>query len=189
MREQDRDIITEARALQRELSALARRPDRDMLARHDLLARKPPPSVSGRIHRSVRRVLAAVRMLPPWITPYPWRADLKHAAAGADARVMLIWAPGTGRDELRRSCAGFARRLAGDARFVPVLVTDVADFTHFSRLGWLVEYLPDLTGTMASYPERKAAYLAWRYRDALVLPVSAGLADDSDWTMLLSMEH
>jgi len=42
---------------------------------------------------------------------------------------------------------------------------------------------------MASYPERKAAYLAWRYRDALVLPVSAGLADDSDWTMLLSMEH
>jgi hypothetical protein len=54
-------------------------------------------------------------------------------------------------------------------------VTNVADFSFFSRLGWLVEYLPALSSPADGYAERKKRYLAWRYRDAPILPVSAGL--------------
>jgi hypothetical protein len=63
--------------------------------------------------------------------------------------------------------------------FVPVLVTNVADFAFFSRLGWLVEYVPALSAPAGGYAERKQRHLAWRYRDAPALPVSAGLTDES----------
>jgi hypothetical protein len=64
-------------------------------------------------------------------------------------------------------------------RFVPILVTDVPDFAFFSRLGWLVEYVPTLAPPAGDYAERKRRYLAWRYRDAPALPASAGLTAES----------
>jgi hypothetical protein len=61
--------------------------------------------------------------------------------------------------------------------FAPVLVTDVADFAFFSRLGWLVEYVPPLSAPAGEYAGRKQRHLAWLYRDALALPASVGLME------------
>jgi hypothetical protein len=58
-------------------------------------------------------------------------------------------------------------------------VTDVADFAFFSRLGWLVEYLPELSGQGEPYDERKARLLARLYRGAPAVPVRAGLESGS----------
>lgn len=92
------------------------------------------------------------------------------------------------RDSLRNACLGFQRFLAGRQDLAPVLVTDVADFAWFSRLGWMVEYLPELEGKGLPYQERKRDYLAWRYRDAVVVPAAAGLLDEENWNRLLQME-
>lgn len=105
--------------------------------------------------------------------PEPWLTGLRHLDASEAAKPFLVWALGTDRDTLRAACRGFA---AAAPEFVPVLVTDVADFAFFSRLGWLVEYVPALPAPAARYAERKRRYLAWRYRDLPVLPVSAGFS-------------
>jgi hypothetical protein len=88
---------------------------------------------------------------------------------------LLIWAVGTDRDTLREACGGFSKLHDSLPGFAPVLVTDVADFAFFSRLGWLVEYLPRLAGEGGPYEERKARFLARLYRGAPTLPVDAGL--------------
>jgi hypothetical protein len=59
-----------------------------------------------------------------------------------------------------------------------VLVTDVADFAFFSRLNWLVEYVPSLSAPADGYFEHKLRYLAWRYRDVPALPVTADITED-----------
>jgi hypothetical protein len=103
----------------------------------------------------------------------------------AEAKALLIWAPEVERASLRQACEGFSRRLKGNFCLAPVLVTDVADFAYFPRLGWLVEYLPELSGEGQSYEERKRRYLAWRYRDALIVPLPAGLASETEWNALM----
>jgi hypothetical protein len=181
-------IFAETKALRRELRALAAKPEWDLLARHDLLSNKPLSSSRQRAWRYVKRTLAALGLMLPHVTDYPWRPTLKHALANADARPLLVWALGAERDELRRACEGFSNRLR-DGRLAPILVTDVPDFAFFSRLGWLVEYLPELSGEGPSYRERKRAYLAWRYRDAYALPLSVGLASDREWDAVLELKR
>jgi hypothetical protein len=44
--------------------------------------------------------------------------------------------------------------------YAPVLITDVAEFAFFSRLGWLVEYVPKLSAPAEAYAARKLRYLA-----------------------------
>jgi hypothetical protein len=160
-----------------------------LLTHYDLLRRKPPQSLQEKLWRAARQWLAAAKLRPPHVTKYPWLPGLKHAATTEHAKVLLIWAFGAQRDELRRACEGFTQRLKGQNDFVPVLVTNVADFAWFSRLGWLVEYLPELGGKGRSYQERKRAYLAWRYRDANIVPMSAGLASEGEWQVLLEMRN
>jgi hypothetical protein len=80
---------------------------------------------------------------------------------------------------LREACGGFSRMQDSLPGFALVLVTDVADFAFFSRLGWLVEYLPELAGQGEAYEDRKARLLARLYRGAPVLPVRAGLESGS----------
>ena len=116
-----------------------------------------------------------------------WHAGLKHGNGSSDARLLLVWAEGMDREGLREACAGFQRLLSGRSDVVTVLVTDLSDFTFYSRLGWLVEYLPDLSGAGASYSDRKKRYLAWRYRDAMVVPASAGLLGEAEWNMLVAV--
>ena len=180
-------ILEEALTLRRELAALACKPEWDLLTRHDLLRKKPPQSLQDRMLRQARRLLAATGLIPPHVTKYPWLPTLKHVPLAAGAGALLIWAPGVGRDELRQACEGFSRRLKGSSSLAPVLVTDLADFAYYSRLGWLVEYLPELSGEGQSYRERKLRYLAWRYRDAMMVPISAGVASEAEWCDLLGL--
>jgi hypothetical protein len=99
----------------------------------------------------------------------------------------MIWAFGADRHQSRAACEGWSKKLQGGDDLAPVLVTDIADFAFYSRLGWLVEYVPSLSGEGPSLQRRKQAYLAWRYRDAIVLPLSAGLASDAEWRALLKL--
>jgi hypothetical protein len=182
------NIVEDTLALRRELAALATKPEWELLTRYDLLSKKQPSCFHDRVFRSVRKWLAATGVLPPHVTKYAWLPTLKHVPLAAEAKALLIWAPGVGRDELRQGCEGFSRRLKGNDSLAPVLVTDVADFAFFSRLGWLVEYLPGLSREGPSYHDRKRRYLAWRYRDAVAVPLSAGVAGEAEWQALLRIE-
>jgi hypothetical protein len=137
-----------------------------------------------RFRKALGRLLRVLKLRP---TPgvEPWRADLRHANYPEGARTLVIWALGTEREELRRACAGIGRLLESSPGRVPVLITDVADFTYFSRLGWLVEYVPRLGEPAARYFERKQRHLAWLYREADVLPARAALEDDVSLEELL----
>ena len=177
-------ITDETCTLRQELAALAAKPEWDFLARYGLPGKKPS-TLQGSAFRLVRTLLTKIRLLPPDITKYRWLPTLKHGSSAPDTRALLIWALGMEQDSLRNACVGFQQLLVDRQDLAPVLVTDVADFAYFSRLGWLVEYLPELVGEGQSYQERKRAYLVWRYRDAVVFPAAAGLLDKESWSRLL----
>jgi hypothetical protein len=179
------NIVEETFVLRRKLAVLAAKPEWDLLTRCDLLSKKQPSCFRDRAFRLARKSLAATGLFPPHVTKYSWLPTLKQAPLVVDAKALLIWAPEVERTELRRACEGFSRRLEGNSSLAPVLVTNVADFAYFSRLGWLVEYLPELSGEGQSYGKRKRRYLAWRYRDALIVSVSAGLASETEWNALM----
>lgn len=180
-------VVAEAKALRRELKALAAQPEWDLLTRYDLLARKPPSSWQERVWRRVQRLLASAGLMSPHVTQYPWLPTLKHRPFSADVKTVMIWALGVERHQLRVACEGLSKKLQGGDDLAPVLVTDVADFAFYSRLGWLVEYVPSLSGEGPSLQQRKQAYLAWRYRNAIVLPLGAGLASEAEWSALLKL--
>ena len=146
----------------------------DELTRYQLLRPPMPPGLYWRARWFAGRILRwlEARRLKK---PDRWPAALKQNAASARAKPLLIWAVGTERETLRTACRGFAEIPIISSGFAPVLVTDVADFAFFSRLGWLVEYLPTLSGEGQLYEQRKARFLARLYRGAPVLPVSAAL--------------
>lgn len=109
-----------------------------------------------------------------------WPAGLKQVPGSEHANPLLIWAVGTDRDTLRRACRALAPMQSVLPEFAPVLVTDVADFAFFSRTGWLVEYVPPLSGEGKPYAERKARFIASLYRAAPALPVTAALEQISE---------
>ena len=133
------------------------------------------------LYRRLRMALGSLlrrlglRHDPP---PRPWQAGLKHFAKAGEGNALLIWALETDREQLRQACRGIERLQPSLPGWTPVLVTDVADFAFFSRLGWLVEYVPSFSEPAGAYGKRKARYLAWRYRDATALPLSVGLQED-----------
>lgn len=178
-------ILDEAVALRKAHRLLAAHPDWDLLQKHDLLRDKPPSSLKDRLYRIFRYSLAKVGLIHPQLTAYMWSAKLKHGSAMDDAKALVVWAEGVSRVELRQACQQIAERLATCPEFAPVLVADMADFAFFSRLGWLVEYLPELSGEGPAYRERKRRYLAWRYREAVIVPASAGLASEAEWNSLM----
>lgn len=180
-----RDTVEETRVLRQELAGLATRPVGDFLVRYDLLSKKSPSTLWGRVDSAAQRLLAKIGILPSNINQYKWLPALKHNVFVPGAKTLLIWAVGAERDPLRNACLGFQQLLTDRQDLVPVLVADVADFAWFSRLGWLVEYLPKLDGEGQSYQEKKRNYLAWRYRDAIVVPAAAGLLDEEHWNRLL----
>ncbi|SIO68134.1 hypothetical protein SAMN05444172_4747 [Burkholderia sp. GAS332] len=180
-------VIAETKALRRQLRTLAATPEWDLLARYDLLGKKPPSTFKARVWRRIRRLMSVAGLISPHVSPYPWMSTLKHRAVTANAKTWLIWAIGADRDELRAACEGFSTRLQSEEGIAAVLVTDVADFAYFSRLGWLVEYLPNLSGEGQSYKQRKQTYLAWRYRNACIVPLSAGHASESEWNAVLKV--
>jgi hypothetical protein len=180
-------VIAETKALRREVKALAAKPEWDLLVRYDLLGKKSPSSWQDRVWRRIRHLLASAGLISPHVTQYPWLPTLKHRPVSADVKTVMIWALGADRHQLRAACEGWSKKFQGGDDLAPVLVTDIADFAFYSRLGWLVEYVPSLSGEGPSLQQRKQAYLAWRYRDATVLPLSAGLASDAEWRALLKL--
>lgn len=182
-------VLQETLALRRELSAMEADPEWGLLVRYDLLRRNPSLPWASRVFRRARQLLADLELMSPYISSYSWLATLEHASVPIGAVPLLIWAPGKGRDAIRQACDGFLQLLADQSELAPVLVTDVADFAYYSRLGWLVEYLPELTGSGEPYRDRKCRYLAWCYRDGLAVPLSAGLASRPEWDELLGSGH
>lgn len=178
-------IREEVETLNRELAALADSPDTGLLGRYNFSQRPMPRGLYRKLRRLAGRLLHALGLYPSPYAQQRWQSGLKHAEGTEDAEPLLIWALGEDRETIREACRGFVKSQALGSGVAPVLVTDVADFAFFSRLGWLVEYLPELAGEGESYRERKKRYLAWLYRDALVLPLSAGLAPEAEWEPLL----
>jgi hypothetical protein len=168
-------LRAEIAALRQDLERLSGEAEIDLAGRYAL--RFPPRgrmSVYRRLRMAVGRILRTLRLrrTPP---PEPWLPGLRHVEHSDEARPLVIWALGIDRDTLRAACRNFKTLQAALPDFAPVLVTDVADFAFFSRLGWLVEYVPALSAPADGYAERKRRYLAWRYRDAPALPVSVAL--------------
>jgi hypothetical protein len=169
-------IKEDTEALRQHLEELADYND-DELARYELMRPTKPPGLYWQLRWLAGRTLR-------WLEskglkqPDRWPVSLKHHAA-AKAKPLLIWAVGTDREELRFACRRLAEMRVDMAGFVPVLVTDVADFAFFSRLGWLVEYLPTLSGEGQAYELRKARFIARLYRDAPALSVNEVLGNRS----------
>jgi hypothetical protein len=173
---------TRVAQLRQALRELAEEAEPELPERYSL--RFPPRermSLYRRFRVAVGRVLRdlGLRRTRP---PEPWLPSLRHLDGSDGAKPFLIWALDADRDTLRSACPAFAAALP---EFVPVLVTDVADFAFFSRLGWLVEYVPALSAPAGRYAERKRRYLAWRYRDLPALPLSIGLEQDIEIKELL----
>lgn len=168
-------IEYEVKALREYLDQLARDEDDELISRYELKRPPMPPGLYWRLRWIAGWILRSLRPLLVW-RPDPWPVVLKQAYR-ARMRPVLIWAIGVDRGTLRAACDGFARMQDSPLRLAPVLVTDVADFAFFSRLGWLVEYVPKLAGEGPSYDERKARLLARLYRRLPALPVAVGLAE------------
>lgn len=183
------NVLEETRLLRRRLAELASHPEWDLLVRYELLPARPSPVLRERLLQRIGRLLRVLGLSRSRYLKQRWDVGLKHAGGSSIGRTLLIWAESIEPEVIREACAGFQRLLAGRSDLTPVLMTDVADFAFYSRLGWLVEYLPELSGEGESYRERKRRYLAWRYRDALVAPVSAGLLNEAEWHALLSLSE
>ena len=168
-------LRAEIEALRDQLDRLARQGEAGLTRRYALWH---PPGQRRTAYRRFRRALGRLLRwlhLRPTQPLEPWLPGLKHADHSHEARALVIWALDTDREQLREACRGFERLLSSLPGWTPVLITDVADFAFYSRLGWLVEYVPKLSGPADSYRERKRKYLAWRYHDAPSLPISVGL--------------
>ena len=176
-------LMQDTQALRSELKELASRVDWSVLIRYEL-PQKPSPILRKRIRQRVDRVLRILGLSRTRYLLQKWDVGLKHGPSSSEAKPLLIWAEGHDRQFVREACEGMKRLLEGRTDLLPVLVTDVADFAFYSRLGWLVEYLPELSGTGPSYRDRKRCHLAWRYREAVAVPLSAGLASPPELEML-----
>ena len=169
----------EIKALERRLRRLAALTD-DELAERYVIKRSPrPEGLYWQLRGIVGTIVRWLEARWPW-RKNPWPVSLKQQPTDPQAKPLLIWAIGTSRDTLREACNKLSEQWDSFPGFSPVLITDVADFAFFSRLGWLVEYLPQLEGQGEPYEERKLKYLARLYRGAPVIPVNAGLLSETE---------
>jgi hypothetical protein len=168
----------EIESLRQHLGHLAGQRERRLARRYAL--RFGPGERPG-FYRRFRRALGDILRrlgLRHGHSPEPWMPGLQHVVREEEGRALVIWAFNVDRNTLRNACRGFELLQADLPGWAMVLVTDIADFAFYSRLGWLVEYVPALLEPAEDYAIRKKRYLAWRYRDAPALPVSVGLRRD-----------
>jgi hypothetical protein len=177
-------LTEETRVLRARLNEWAQKPEWSLLVNYEL-PQKPAVEWRRRMRQRGARMLRVLGLSRSFYLNQSWQTGLKHAGHAAEARTLLIWGEGHEREFVRKACEGLKQSLQARPEFIPVLVTDVADFAFFSRLGWLVEYLPGLGQEVGSYRDRKRRYLAWRYRHALALPLSAGLGCRAEWDEVL----
>ena len=172
-------VRDEVEALRRWLDSLAAAPDDALIERYELKRPPMPPGLYWKARWLAGRILRTLRSIGFW-RPEPWPVALKEAGFRAGAKPLVIWAVGAEREDVRAACRRFAEARSG-GKLAPVLVTDIADFAFFSRLGWLVEYVPQVAGEGPAYDERKLKFLARLYRAAPALPVSALLQGEADF--------
>ena len=123
------------------------------------------------VYRAVRDWLITLRLIQPGQFDSAWSPRLKHVPAAQDAKVVIFWAVGGyDKQDLRVALTAQLERFKSQGGGLGVLLTNVPDFAFYSRLGWLVEFLPVLPGDREAYKQQKLRYLAWRYRDAAVVP-------------------
>ena len=181
------NLKEEIGVLQQHLSELASHTDDEFTARYQIKRRPRSVGLYWQLRGMVGSVLRWLEARSPW-RRNPWPVSLKQLPLDPKAMPLIIWAVGANCNTLREACSGLSKQWDLMPGFAPVLITDIADFAFYSRLGWLVEYLPRLAGHGEPYDERKLKYLARLYRGAPVLPLSAGLRAnrDSDLRQLLT---
>lgn len=158
------------------LRCWAGQPEWALHVRYELLPQKRPPELCKRIVQKLGRLMRLLGLSRSYYQNRQWLPGLKHGATEGSI-TLLIWSDVTDKESSRKACVAFQRFLSTHPQYVPVLVTSLADFAFYSRLGWLVEYLPEIPGEGPNYAERKRCYLAWRYRHAEAVPLSIGLDD------------
>lgn len=143
----------------------------EILPRQVLLNARSGVPLKNRVFRWLRDVLVALRLIKPGQFGCAWSPKLKHVPVEPGAKVVLFWAVDAfDKQALRLALEAQLERFKSQGGGLGVLVTNVPDFAFYSRLGWLVEYIPALSGTHESYAQEKLRYLAWRYRGADVVP-------------------
>ncbi len=143
----------------------------EILPRPVLLSARCGVPLRIQVFRWLRDVLVGFGVIKPGEFGTAWSPKLKHVPVEPKAKVVLFWAVGAyDKQDLRLALASQLERFKLQGGGLGVLVTNVPDFAFYSRLGWLVEYLPELSGTHESYAHERLRYLAWRYRGANVVP-------------------
>ncbi len=178
-------VHDEAMSLREAFRVLSADMDKSVLLRYSL----PQHGMWRRSLQKCATVLSERGLKLGYVPRHVWPAGLKHGLSGAGRRTLLVWAPGVevmhgSSLDVREVCLGFGRLLENTSEFVPVLVTDKPEFAFYSRLGWLVEFLPTLSADAQAYRDDKLRYLAWRYRDAVLVPAVAAFVSESDWRTL-----
>ena len=147
----------------------------EILSRPVLLTARSGVPLQTRVYRWFRDWLLRLGLIKPSQTAMAWSPRLKHVPVNDDARVVIFWAVGQcDKETLRLELAAALKRFksqGGGAGVLGVLLTNVPNFAFYSRLGWLVEYLPAESDVFGSYSQKKLRYLAWRYKHAEVVPV------------------
>ena len=124
-----------------------------------------------RLCRWFRDLLVGLKLVKPGQFGTAWSPRLKHVPADQGAKAVLFWAVGKrNKQDLRLELTTQLERFKSQGGGLGVLVTNIPDFAFYSRLGWLVEYLPTLSSSQETYTQEKLRYLAWRYRGADVVP-------------------
>ena len=154
----------------------AGQPEWALHVRYELLPQKRPPELCKRIVQKLGRLMRVLGLSRSYYQNRQWLPGLKHGATKGSI-TLLIWSDVADKESSRTACAALQCFLSTHPQYVPVLVTPLADFAFYSRLGWLVEYLPEISGEGHNYTERKQRYLAWRYRHAEAVPLSIALGD------------
>lgn len=143
----------------------------EILPRRVLLMARSRMPLRLRFYRAVRDWLVSLWLIKPSQFDSAWSPRLKHVPVAQDAKVVLFWAVGEDdKQDLRLALAAELERFKSQGAGLGVLLTNVPDFAFYSRLGWLVEFLPTLPGDREAYAQQKLRYLAWRYRDVAVVP-------------------
>lgn len=163
-------------ALQQHFRSSGKKPGRivnkyEILPRPVLLTVRSAVPFRLRVLRVVRDRLVALEVIKPGQFGTAWSPKLKHVPVEPGAKVVLFWAVGAfDKQALRLALEAQLERFKSQGGGLGVLVTNVPDFAFYSRLGWLVEFLPVLPDDREAYVQQKLRYLAWRYRDAAVVP-------------------
>ena len=182
------DLVLETESLRKQLRAWSQSPEWSLLIRYELLPQKKALSFQKRLTQSVGRLFRRMGLSHGLYCSQVWNSGLKYADCRPEMRPLLFWSERLDKQAMRNACSGARNLLQAHPGLQPVLVTDQADFAFYSRLHWLVEYLPCMEEGTTAYQDRKKRYLAWRYRDALILPLTAGLATQKEFDLLVAMK-